>query len=75
VNWTAPVPVKSAMKQLPIKVIVKKHPNGYVAYPLGVKGVVVGQGRYCQTTLDDVRSALSFHIDAVIAVMDTPSRR
>ena len=27
-----------------IKVIVEKHPDGYVAYPLGVKGVVVGQG-------------------------------
>ena len=30
------------MKQ--IKIIVEKHPDGYVAYPLGVKGVVVGQG-------------------------------
>ncbi len=30
------------MKQL--KVIVEKHPDGYVAYPLGLKGVVVGQG-------------------------------
>ncbi len=27
-----------------IKIIVEKHPDGYVAYPLGVKGVVVGQG-------------------------------
>jgi predicted DNA-binding antitoxin AbrB/MazE fold protein len=28
----------------PIKILVEKHPDGYVAYPLGVKGVVVGQG-------------------------------
>ena len=27
-----------------IKVIVEKHPNGYVAYPLGLQGVVVGEG-------------------------------
>lgn len=30
------------MKQ--VKVIVEKHPDGYVAYPLGCKGVVVGEG-------------------------------
>lgn len=30
------------MKQ--IKIVVEKHPDGYVAYPLGLKGVVVGQG-------------------------------
>ena len=28
----------------PIKVIVEKHPDGYIAYPLGLKGVVIGQG-------------------------------
>ena len=26
-----------------IKIVVEKHPDGYVAYPVGVKGVVVGQ--------------------------------
>jgi hypothetical protein len=26
------------------KIIVEKHPDGYVAYPLGLKGVVVGKG-------------------------------
>ena len=30
------------MKQ--VKVIIEKHPDGYVAYPVGVKGVVVGEG-------------------------------
>lgn len=24
------------------KIVVEKHPDGYVAYPLGIKGVVVG---------------------------------
>ncbi len=27
-----------------LKVIVEKHSDGYVAYPLGLKGVVVGEG-------------------------------
>ena len=28
-----------------IKIIVEKHPDGYVAYPLGIQGVVVGEGK------------------------------
>ena len=31
------------MKQY--KIIVEKHPDGYVAYPLGLKGVAVGARR------------------------------
>ena len=27
-----------------LKLIVEKHSDGYVAYPLGMKGVVVGEG-------------------------------
>lgn len=27
-----------------LKIIVEKHPDGYVAYPLGLKGVVVAEG-------------------------------
>ncbi len=46
-----------------IKVIVEKHPDGYVAYPLGLKGVVVGEGDTYEEALADVRSAIQFHID------------
>ena len=46
-----------------IKVVVEKHPDGYVAYPLGVKGVVVGEGDSYQAALDDVQSAISFHVE------------
>ncbi len=45
------------------KIIVEKHPDGYVAYPLGLKGVVVGQGDSYQDALTDVRSAIKFHIE------------
>jgi predicted RNase H-like HicB family nuclease len=45
------------------KIIVEKHTDGYVAYPLGLKGVVVGQGDTYEEALADVRSAIRFHID------------
>jgi predicted RNase H-like HicB family nuclease len=49
------------MKQ--IKIIVKKHPEGYVAYPLGLKGVVVGEGNTYKEAFADVTSAINFHIE------------
>ena len=46
-----------------VKIIVEKHPDGYVAYPLGLKGVVVGQGDTYEEALSDVNSAIRFHIE------------
>jgi len=46
-----------------VKVIVEKHSDGYVAYPLGLKGVVVGEGDTYEEALSDVRSAISFHVE------------
>ena len=51
----------SSMRQF--KIIVEKHPDGYVAYPLGLKGVVVGQGDTYEDALSDVTSAIRFHIE------------
>ena len=42
---------------------VEQHPDGYVAYPLGLKGVVVGQGDTYDAALADVTSAIRFHIE------------
>jgi predicted RNase H-like HicB family nuclease len=47
-----------------IKIIVEKHPDGYVAYPLGLKGVVVGQGDTYDEALADAKSAIQFHIQS-----------
>jgi predicted RNase H-like HicB family nuclease len=47
----------------PIKIIVEKHTDGYVAYPLGLKGVVVGEGDTYEEALADVKSAIRFHIE------------
>lgn len=45
------------------KIVVEKHPDGYVAYPLGLKGVVVGEGDTFEEALEDVVSAIHFHIE------------
>lgn len=45
------------------KIVVEKHADGYVAYPLGLKGIVVGEGNSYEEALADVRSAIQFHIE------------
>jgi len=47
-----------------IKIIVEKHPEGYVDYPLGVKGVVVGEGNTYEEAVADVKSAIKFHVES-----------
>ena len=46
-----------------IKIIVEKHSDGYVAYPLGLKGVVVAEGDTYEEALADMKSAIQFHIE------------
>ena len=50
-------------KQRQFKIIVEKHADGYVAYPLGLKGVVVGDGNTYDEAVADVKSAIQFHIE------------
>jgi predicted RNase H-like HicB family nuclease len=50
------------MKKL--KFIVEKHRDGYVAYPLGLKGVALGQGDSYEAALADAQSAARFHIES-----------
>ena len=49
------------MKQ--VKIVVERHSDGYVAYPLGISGVVVGEGDTYEEALADVKSAIAFHIE------------
>ena len=46
-----------------IKMIVEKHPDGYVAYPIGIRGAVVGQGDTYEAALADAQSAVAFHVE------------
>ncbi len=49
------------MKQF--KIVVERHSDGYVAYPLGTSSVVVGQGDTYEEALADVKSAIVFHLE------------
>ena len=46
-----------------VKILIEKHADGYVAYPVGLKDVVVGQGDTYEEALADVKSAIRFHLD------------
>jgi predicted RNase H-like HicB family nuclease len=46
-----------------LKLVIEKHSDGFVSYPLGLKGVVVGQGDTYEEALADVESAINFHIE------------
>jgi len=61
------------MKQL--KIIIEKNSDGYVAYPVGVVGAVVGQKNTYKEALSDVKSAIDCYIEVFGKEMleDTPS--
>ena len=42
-----------------LKIPIEKHPDGYGAYWLGIKGVVVGQGDSCEEAPADVTSVIA----------------
>lgn len=46
-----------------VRIVVEQHGDGFVAYPLGMNGAVVGQGDSAADALADARSAVRFHIE------------
>ena len=46
-----------------MKIVIEEHHDGHVAYPLDLKGVVVGQGDTYDEAMADVTSAIRFHIE------------
>ena len=57
------------------KIIVEKFPDGYVVYPLGLKGVVVGEGDTYEEALADVKSAIQFHLETFKNHLPTGKKR
>lgn len=47
-----------------LKFIVERHSDGFLAYPLGLKGVVMGQGDSYEAALADAKLAAQFHIES-----------
>ncbi len=54
---------KKRLSAAPFKIIVEKHADGYVAYPLGLKGIVVSEGDAYEEAIADVKSAIRFHLE------------
>lgn len=54
---------RAKSKNISCRVIVEKHRDGYVAYPLGLKGVCVAQGDTYEEALNNVKSAIEFHVE------------
>ena len=46
-----------------VKIVLEHHNASWVAYPIGMKGIVVGQGNTADEALEDVRSAIRFHLE------------
>ena len=46
-----------------VKIIVEKHTDGYVAYPVGLQGVVVADGDTYEEALAAAKSAIEFHVE------------
>ncbi len=46
-----------------VTVIVEEHADGFVAYPVGMKGVVVAQGDTFDKAVAEATSAIRFHIE------------
>lgn len=46
-----------------LKIVVEHHEDGFVAYPVGMNGVVLGQGDTMEDAVRDLRSAIQFHIE------------
>jgi predicted RNase H-like HicB family nuclease len=46
-----------------LKIVIERHSDGFVSYPLGLKGVVVGEGDSYEEAVANVESAINFHIE------------
>jgi hypothetical protein len=46
-----------------LKVIIEKYEDEYVAYPLGLKRMVIGEDDTYEEALSDVKSANGVHIE------------
>ena len=46
-----------------LKFVIEQHADGFLAYPLGLRGIVVGEGDTYDEALSDAKSAAKFHIE------------
>ena len=46
-----------------LKFVVEKHEDGYLAYPLGVQGAILGEGDTFDDALADAKSAVGAYVE------------
>ena len=46
-----------------IKIVILKEEDGYVAFPIGLKGVVVSDGDTYEEAYNNIKQAIKFHIE------------
>lgn len=61
--WLIRVIIVWVIKLRDIKVVIEHHSDGFVAYPLNLKGVVVAQGDTYEEALENLKSAIAFHAE------------
>ncbi len=54
-RWAAAVKKK-------LTIIAEHHADGWVAYPTGLKGLIVGLGKTSEGAVEDVRSGVKFRV-------------
>lgn len=58
-KWERVVSQPHAQQAQPhIRIIVEKHPDGYVAYALGLRGAAIGEGDTYEEALADAKGAV-----------------
>jgi predicted RNase H-like HicB family nuclease len=51
------------MTKIRIRVIIEEHDDGFLGYPVVIRGTVVGQGETHADALKDTLSAIRFHLE------------
>ncbi len=46
-----------------INIIIEKHSECYLAYPLGLSGVLLSRGNTYQEALENIKSTIKFHLE------------
>jgi predicted RNase H-like HicB family nuclease len=57
------MPNAQDLEKTRFKVVIEHAEDGYIAYPLGMRGIVVGQGDTYREALADVTSAIKAHLE------------
>ena len=49
--------------RIDVKITIEQFPDTFVAYATNVEGVVIGEGDTYEAVLEDIESAIRFHLD------------